>query len=133
MRNMLLLFVLSILCFISSLSYAKTCPPADQLFVKHGNWYYVEPPSGWYLAVDDRRNGDILRFSVAAWGDHVHDTDSVRCHYYKGGSTDHVQINTRSLLPESVVSGHTNWDGDLGRHYHLCSAKNADVNECSFS
>ena len=117
-------------CLISfaSVAFAQTCPTADEIFIKQGNRYDVVAPPGWRVVHDQRQLPNKLSFSVAAWGDHRHDTDPVRCHYYH--QTDHVQIETIEMLPESQIALHPGWSGEPNEHYHLCSS--LDVNACAF-
>ncbi len=40
-----------------------------------------------------------VNFSVAAWGGHNHDSDWIRCHYYKG--SDHVQLSSNFQVTDT--------------------------------
>ncbi|KTD09035.1 hypothetical protein Lgra_2270 [Legionella gratiana] len=112
---------------ITMLAYAKTCPTVNELLVKAGRNYYVVPPSGWKLVVNDKSPSQKnLVFRVAAWGDHKHPSDNVRCHYYHGVSEDHVQLETVEFIEESRIP----WGG--ADHYQLCVSRSDNVNECQF-
>lgn len=126
MKKIILLMLLSI---ASSSSFARTCPPVDKLFVKTSKGYEVSPPSGW-VTVNDTRSWlyNDVTFSVAAWGDHKHTTDNVRCYYYKNGSgSEFVKIETTDLMDASHVSA---WGGN-DPLYYLCS-RSTDVKSCPF-
>ncbi|KTD59317.1 hypothetical protein Lsan_2221 [Legionella santicrucis] len=112
---------------ITILGYAQTCPTVNELLVKGGTNYYVVPPPGWNLVVNDKSPGQKdLVFRVAAWGDHKHPSDKVRCHYYHSVSAEHVQLETVAFIEESRVP----WGGN--DHYQLCVSRSDNVNECRF-
>lgn len=125
------IFAICILTSIVSISDAQTCPPANDVFVKKDGKIEVVTPPGWKIKIDHRSTSTSLSFSVAAWGDHNHDTDPVRCHYYNGYQ-DHVQLNTVYMLNESQITSHPEWSGDIDGHYHLCTNA-GDVNACPFN
>jgi hypothetical protein len=122
MKNLLVILLLSSIC---CMAYAQTCPLAKDIIV-NGR---VVPPPGWKVAKDERKTSLGLGFSVAAWGDHKHNTDSVRCYYYNGYK-DHVELETVYLLPESSFSSHAEW-GKSGEHYYLCN--NTSESKCPFN
>jgi hypothetical protein len=111
---------------------ARTCPAPEQLFVEHNGVYDVSLPAGWVLVDDTRQSkseGNIV-FRVAAWGDHKHPVDPVRCYYYPESINMHngqVEIETADMMDESHVS---EW-GTIGVLYHICS-QTTDVRNCQF-
>lgn len=121
---------IAILFAISSIAYSQTCPPADQIIVNRNGQNVVVPPPGWILRADDRHGDNNLRFSVAAWGDHVHSTDYVRCHYYgpQGKAYPHVQLETMHPIAESNIP----WESST-KHYQLCVSRSNNVNDCPFN
>lgn len=90
------------LYLISFSTFAAVCPP---------------PPSGY-------------AFSVAAWGNHSKDTDTVRCHYYRN-QTQHIELSAGMPVTLSAFSGHSQWN--INNNYALCNAHNMNVNDCPFS
>lgn len=127
MRKITLLLMLSL---VASTSFARTCPPANQIFVKRGNAYEVSPPPGWVTVADTRewKTNNVL-FRVAAWGDHKHPVDNVRCYYYPEPMTgkEVIKIETAEMMDASHVQA---WGGS-DPLYYLCS-QTTDVNRCSF-
>ncbi len=121
------LFAICVLALISSLSYAKTCPSPSEIFVTENGQVKLVVPSGWILVADQRASSSSLNFSVAAWGDHNHDSDWMRCHYYKG--SDHVQLSSNFQVTEAEITSHAEW-GRIEDHYYLCT--NSNVNGCPF-
>ncbi len=122
----------TILFLISSFVYSQTCPPADQIIDNRNGQNIVIPPPGWLLITDDRKNNENnLLFSVATWGDHIHSTDYVRCHYYgtSGQPYPHVQLRTEKEIDE----GNIPWEANTGDHYQSCTSRSNNVNECSFN
>jgi hypothetical protein len=126
MRKITMLLMLSL---VASTSFARTCPYPGEIFVKNGNSYEVSPPPGWVTVEDKResKSNNVL-FRVAAWGDHKHPVDNVRCFYYvepmyKG----YVEIETAEMMDASHVKA---WGG-LDPLYYLCS-QTTNVNQCPF-
>src|SRR6187431_3214009 len=101
-----------ILYFVTFSVYAQTCPPANQLLVKRATGQYdVVPPPGW-LVVNEKRSRYVnnFEFLIAAWGDHKHSNDSVRCHYYTmRNMNNHIQLETKERIPESKIISNPNW------------------------
>jgi hypothetical protein len=111
------------------LAYAQACPTANALLIKRDGKYIVVPPPGWRLIVNDKNPAQSnLVFRVAAWGDHKHPSDNVRCHYYHNVSDDHVQIETVEFISESRIA--SSWQ--VNDHYGLCVSRSNNVNECQF-
>lgn len=122
-----------LLCLLSAITmpiYSKTCPSASDILVKRSDSQYdVVAPPGFRLIVNEKHPAQKnIAFLIAAWGDHKHESDPVRCHYYRDFYYDHVQIETIEQIPESRITSHSGWG--TGELYHLCRSNN--VNDCSF-
>src|SRR5439155_22467799 len=92
------------------------------------------PPSEW-LVVIDKRNHYVKNFEllIAAWGDHVHTSDSVRCHYYDPSKNHHIELETRDRFDKTKVASHPGWEpnSDEGLYYMCTSYDSHNVNECT--
>lgn len=124
---------LVLLYLFSSAAIAQSCPPSNQIFVQRDHGYDVAPPSGWRVVIDKRTSRHKnFGFKIAAWGDHKHPTDSVRCHYYDAFGEDHIQLETIDLLDRSRLSAQ--WRGAPNDNlYAICGSDSDNVNECVFS
>lgn len=94
----------AILFFVTTISYAETCP---------------QPQLGYV-------------FRVAAWGNHSSTSDIVRCHYYSYDNSKHIEIKSGGWRTESAFINHPKWHGGNGDHYYLCTSFVMDVRECEF-
>jgi hypothetical protein len=130
-RKMKKIIVTGIILSLASLSYAETCPPVKDVFIQHNGKVQVIAPPGWRVELDQRKTTVPLSFSVAAWGDHLHNTDPVRCHYYNSYQY-HVRLDREVMLPESAFANHANWTLIGNAHYYLCSNVGVDVRNCAF-
>ena|SRR3990167_4786750 len=123
-----------LLYFITINVFARSCPPANQVVYRGGDGvYHVAPPAGWKLSEDKRHNkyNKDYVFRVAAWGDHKHPTDNVRCYYYDASGRDygHIQIETIDFFDKSHVAS---WHDNNDPLYALCVSRSDDVSQCSF-
>ena len=123
-------FVMLIACLLSSSIFARTCPTASAVIYKNlRGESEVNVPAGWRFIEDTRKNKYLnVDFRVAAWGDHKHPTDAVRCYYYPSDLGGHIKIETIDLMDASHVAS---WGGQDNLYYGRVSYSN-DVNHCSF-
>lgn len=125
MKKLIICFILSA---ITVTAHARTCPRPDELFYFNGHDYILSPPSGWQIVKDERttkhRN---IEFRVAAWGDHKHPLDTVRCFYYRDSFYDRIQIETTEFMDASHFPY---WHNDDNK-YFLCSG--STVEACPFT
>ena len=122
---------LCLLYSMTMIAYADTCPAVNQILVEsHGN-VSVVAPLGWRITINEKQPAQKdLVFRVAAWGDHKHPSDNVRCHYYHNVSDDHVQLETQDFIDDSKMTSHPEWSQD--ERYHLCVSRSDNVNACPF-
>ncbi len=117
----------------STAALAQTCPASNQIFNLRDHGYDVVPPPGWRVTIDKRESRHRnFEFRIAAWGDHKHPTDNVRCHYYNTIDDDHIQLDTVDLLDRSRLS--SQWRGAPDdKLYAICGSDSDNVNECVFA
>jgi hypothetical protein len=117
---------------MAMMAHAETCPPVNQILVQRSGSIVVVAPAGWRVVTNDKRPAQTdLAFVVAAWGDHKHPVDNVRCHYYHNNVEDHVQLETQEFIDESRMKSHPEWSQD-DPLYHLCVNRSDNVNGCPF-
>lgn len=118
---------------VSTAAIAQTCPASNQIFTPRDHGYDVVAPAGWRVTADNRQyRHRNVEFSVAAWGDHKHPTDNVRCHYYDTSFNDHIQLETTNFLERSRLSAQ--WRGTPNDNlYAICGSDSGNVNECTFA
>jgi len=124
---------LAVLYFFSSITNAQTCPPINQILVERNDRYELVLPPEWVLISDQRSpSAHNLDFLIAAWGDHKHPSDSVRCFYQDPGrGSNIIRIETKALISESKIISHPQWDSIM-ELYHMCNSHTHNVNECPF-
>lgn len=126
------LFILMIYLF-SVAAAAQTCPASNQIFVLHDRGYDVVPPPGWRVILDQRttRHRNVT-FRIAAWGDHKHPIDNVRCYYFDTSYNDNIKLESIDFLDRSRLS--SQWHGTQNDNlYASCGSASDNVNECVFS
>lgn len=125
-----------VLYIFASISYAQTCPSVQQIFIRQADGRYdVVAPPGWLVSLNKHANAyDInYHFRIAAWGDHQHTSDSVRCYYYDASVKNDIRIETQDRIDESKIISHSGWDS-ISKLYHFCGSYDAhDVNQCQFN
>ncbi len=129
------LIALCVLYGTTSLCFAQSCPSVSEFLVKRGDKYEINLPAGWTVVEDNTNHyRDNPIFRVAAWGDHKHPSDRVRCYYYQENPYEdnlHIKLETVEFIEEARIVSHLNWDKD-STPYHICVSHQDNVNECQF-
>lgn len=127
--------VFIVLYLFSATVYSQTCPAPEKFYRSTGTGRYdIVLPNGWLL-VTDQRNGRVekIEFRIAAWGDHKHTSDSVRCHYYDPSGRSHIQLETRDRFDASKLANHGWATYPDDKLYYICVDYDThDVNKCTF-
>jgi hypothetical protein len=108
---------LSLVYLFSGIVMANTCPQPNQVYIKSGSRYIIQPPPGWQLNTANGPNyidSSNIHFEVGAWGADMHtptDADNhVRCYYYEYENVNHgVSIETVNVIQKNQITPYVEW------------------------
>lgn len=127
MKKMLIIVLLTL---ITSMAYAQSCPPIEQIF-EHGQ---VKLPPGWEFKVNPNIVSNNIEFVVAMWGDHHSTYTPIGCYYYdRSNVRSFIYIQTLRRYDRSSLDSNSQWQrGSVNDpNYYVCYAY--DVDSCLFN